>query len=310
MYSGLGGREFRCTISGYCHTQIFELPESGFHPDGDEPHEEIYSGPSMQACVTSNLVDYFLNSTYSKHYTISPSLRHVVGETDTKVKSQQNGRLPVFLVIDSFDQLTPVVMIKGECTISDEVVERNGEKTPMLVGGREGEQFITACATVHGVWPELPNNQLFVTTILAAVRAGQQTSDPIRKYVDQNCLVTDDGRYVNMTRLTMSARLSIARPMDITGYRDRVSEIRSAITAMTQDIGTPHMELLFRSMYNDECKGDSYQRLQYLRLWESLADAGPRYLNCSRDKIKYDEEVVGGRKTLRELTAYRGDIAH
>ena len=100
MYAGMGGREFFCTISGYCRTQIFEFPGIDFHPDGDEPHHTIYTSPSVQACVASNLVDYFVKSTSSKHYAISPSLRHTVSETDEKIKSQQNGRVPVFLVIE------------------------------------------------------------------------------------------------------------------------------------------------------------------------------------------------------------------
>ena len=92
--------------------------------------------------------------------------------------------------------MTPVEMVKGECSISDEIVVEDGEKVPMLVGGREGEEFITASPTIDGAWPKLPNNQQLVNMILAGVRVGQQTADPIRKYVDQNCLVTDDGRFV------------------------------------------------------------------------------------------------------------------
>ena len=70
------------------------------------------------------------------------------------------------MVIEEFNQLTPVEMIKGECSISDEVAVRNGEKVPVLVGGREGEEFITAWATVDGAWPELPNNQLLINVAL------------------------------------------------------------------------------------------------------------------------------------------------
>ena len=75
MYAGMGAKEIHCTISGYCRTRIFEFPRIDFHPAGDEPHHEIYVSPSAQACVTSNLVDYFVNSTSSKHYTISPGLQ-------------------------------------------------------------------------------------------------------------------------------------------------------------------------------------------------------------------------------------------
>ena len=225
-----GGKESCCTISGYRRTRIFEFPRDRF-PSGrrQTSPQKIYSSPSVQACVASDLVDYFVNSTCSNHYDISPSLRHEVGETEKKIRSQQKGRTPVYLVIEESNQLTPVAMVKGECSISDEIVVRDGKKVPILVGGREGEQFITAWATIDGAWPELPNNQQLVNMILAGVRAGQQTPDPIRNYLDENGLVTDDGRFVEMVRPTMSARVSTATPMDATAYRDRASEIRKAI---------------------------------------------------------------------------------
>ena len=201
-------------------------------------------------------------------------------------------------------------MVKGECSICDEVMDLDGERVPMLVGGREGEEFITAWATLDGEWPELPNNQLAVNMILAGVRVGQKTPDPIRKYIDQTCLVTDDGRYVLMRCPTASGRLSTATPMDAAAYKERASEIRRAIAAMEQDIGTPHMALLFNSTYRDEYEADAYQRLHYLRLWESLVEAGPRHLGYKGKSIRYDNKVVSGKETLRELTDYRIDIAH
>ena len=308
-YEGMGGKEFCCTISGYCRTRIFEFPRIDFRPNGDEPHHAIYSSPPVQACVATDLVDYFVKSTSGKHYAISPSFRHEVGETEEKIKSQQKGRVPVFLVIEESSPLTPIEMDKGECSISPEVVVRDGERVPILVGGRESEEFITAWATVDGAWPELPNNQRLINTILAGVRVGQQTADPIRKYLDQTCLVTDDGRFVEMIRTTMSARGSTATVMDTVAYRSRASEISKAIEAMDGDIGIPHLALLVNAMYRDEYKDDTYQRLQYLGLWQSLADAGRRCLNY-QGSIREDQVVVAGNKTLQELKDYRDDIAH
>ena len=267
MYEAIGGTEYSCTVNEYCRTQIFEFPRIDFQLDGDEPHHTIYSSPSVQACVALDLVGYFVNSTFSKHYVISPSLRHAVGETYEKIKSQQSGRVPVFLVTQELIQLTPVEMVKGECSISDEVAMRDGKKEPVLVGGREGEKFIIAWATMDGAWPELPSNQQLVNMMLAGVRVGQQTAEPIRKYLDQSCLVTDDSRFVEMMRPTASVRVSIATPMDSTAFRDRVAEIGRGIAALEQDMGTPHMALLVNSMYRDDYMEDAYQRLHYLQLW-------------------------------------------
>lgn len=67
--------------------------------------------------------------------------------------------------------------------------------------------------------------------------------------------------------------------MDAKANRSSAAEIRKAIATMARDITTPHMELLIKSMYGDEHKDDSYQRLDYLRLWQSLVEAGKTCLS-------------------------------
>ena len=309
MSADAGMKECCCTISGHCRTQIFEFPRIDFCPNGDEPHQSIYDSNSVRACVTSNLVGYFANATLDKHYAISPCLRHVVNEIDKDIRSQQGGRVPVFVVIKEYNELQPVKMIKGECSISEEVLVRDGEKVPMLVGGREDKKFITAWATVDGAWPTIPSSQQRVNVILAGIRVAQETPDPIRKYVDQSCLVTDDGRFVVMSRPTMSARVQTVTVMDAKAYRSRAEEIRKAIVAIEQDMETPHMALLINSMYSDHHKDDAYRRLDYLRLWQSLVEAGKASLGYGGD-VRKDDVVVAGKKTLRELTEYRDDISH
>ena len=309
MYERMGGREIRCTISEYCRTQVFEFPGITFRPEGEVPHLPVYSSASVRACVTSDLVDYFERATSSKHYAIAPSLRHVIAETDEKVKTQQKNSVPVFIVVEEVEQLTPVAMVKGECRILDEIIVVDGEEIPMLIGGRLGEKYITASHTLEGAWPKLPDNQQSVNLVLAGVRAGQQTPDPIRKYADLDCLVTDDGWFVTMSGLTGSARVSIVKDMYTAELKGRVFEIASAISAMEQDIGAPHLALLVDSMYSDEHKDDPYKRLQYLRLWESLVEAGRKPLSY-QGNIRDDKVVVAGKYTLEELKEYRHDIAH
>ena len=309
MYAGMGGREFCCTISGYCRTQIFEFPGIDFRPNGDEPHHTIYASPSVQACVASNLVDYFVKSTSSKHYAISPSLRQAVSETEEKIKSQQKSRVPVFLVIEEFNQLTPVEMVKGECSISDEIAVLDGEKVPILIGGREGEEFITAWATVDGAWPKLPNNQQLVNMILAGVRVGQQTADPIRKYVDQNCLVTDDDRFVVIMRPTIVCEIEHS---DADGYhcvqRQGIGDRQSYCC-----YGTGH----WCSAHGAANQLDVQRRVQGRCLPAppvlavvAIVGRGGTDMSGYQGSIRDDNVVVAGKKTLRELTEYRDDIAH
>ena len=309
MYKGVGGREFSCTLNRYCRTQIFEFPRIDFRPESHVPSQEIYASRGLNASVTSSLIGYYANGTGSRHYAISPGLRHNVGETEQRIKSQETGGTPVFVVIEEDRAIFPVDMNKGECSISPEVITQDGEQVPILVGGREGKEFLTAWATSDGAWPKLPNNQQLVNLILACVRVAQQTPNPIRKHLDQECLVTSEGRFVTMLRPTMSARAETATPMQSSAFISKASEIRQAIASMEQDLATPHMALLINAMYRDEHKDDSYKRLQYLRLWESLAETGKKCLGY-QGNVRADDVAVGGKRTLRELKEYRDEIAH
>ena len=309
MHEGGAGQAIACTISGHYRTQLFEFPRVRFQGECDDPHQSVYDSPSLQATVVTDINDYFVNKSRSKHYAISPPLRHEVAATDEKLSSQTNGRTRVYLVVEERNTLTPVSMVNGECCLFDEIQERDGKMTSNLVGGREGKKFITAWHAIGGSWPTIPDNQDLVDMILAAVRAGQDTSEPIRRYVDKSCLVTEDGRFVATFRPTASARLSTATNMDSSTYRDKISEIRNAIAAMEADIKTPHMALLVNSMYRDAYEDDAFERLHYLRLWESLGEVAKRHLGY-QGNIRKDMTVVAGKKSLKELKQYRDSIAH
>ena len=273
------------------------------------PHLHLYSSGSVRAHVTSDLVDYFENSVTSKHYDIDSSFRHVVAETEAKVR-EEGKDTPVFIVVEEKEKVAPVAMTQGECIMLDEVVTRDGEELPLVSGGRKGEKFLWAWHTRDGAWPELPNNQLSTNLILAAVRAGQDTSDPIRRHLNVDCLVTDTGRCVGMTRPTISmAGLSVTKPMDTPELTRRVSEIAGAIADMEKDITTPHLALLVNSMYSDERKDEPFRRLQYLQLWQAMADAGGKVLGF-KGKIRKSKQVVAGKHRLKELYGYRNAIAH
>ena len=304
---GKEGKEIGCVIDGHCRTQIFEFPGIHLRPTGNELHHTIHKCLSVHACLTSNLADYFVNSTDNMHYAIDPTLRHIVGQIPQKAALKQEGLVPVFLVIEESNRLTPTHM--NNCILWEEMMVLDGERVPRLVGGREEEEFITAVPTTGGVWPKIPKNQQVINMILAGVRVGQQTPDPIQKYVDLECLLTDDSRFVMMMTIEGEAKGTIVTEMGSAAFGDRASEISKAIFNMEQDPGIPHLTLLFNSMYSDEQKDDAYLRLHYLQLWQSLSEAGSRYLEYHGD-IKKDCVAVGGRKTLLELADYRDDIAH
>ena len=114
-----------------------------------------------------------------------------------------------------------------------------------------------------------------------------------------------------MIRPSMSfGGLRVGKPMDAADYGKRADEIRRFLAAMAQDMGTPHMALLVNSMYSDEHKDDSHQRLQYLSLWESLSGAARKLFGLTGRNVRHGKVVVAGTKTLEELTQYRNSIAH
>ena len=306
MYSGMGGVALACTITGHRRTRVFEFPEAYLAESSGDPHHTIYESASMRATVTSNLVDCFANPAFGDHYAISPSLRHVVAEISQRAAQAHDTRL--FVVIEEVDEVMPVEMNRGECSVFDEVLTKGGEQVPMLIGGREGQEYITACATADGAWPELPADQRIVNMIMAGVRAAQQFAGPIRKLLDQRCLVTDDGRFVVIRQPTMHAAVTKVSPLDATGYAERMARIRDAVDEMERDHDDASMALMFRSMYCDDAQDEAFQQLFYLHLWQSVADT--QSVLYDRAQFAADYPPVAGRRTPRELRDYRNDIAH
>ncbi|WP_428121105.1 hypothetical protein [Candidatus Poriferisodalis sp.] len=307
MYSGWGGIALACTISGHRRTRVFEFPGALLTESSDEPHHTIYESASMGATVTSNLVDCFADAAFGDHYAISPSLRHVVDETWPRAARAHGTRL--FVVVEEVDAVAPVAMNQGECCVSDEVLTKGGEELPRLLGGRQGEQFIAAWPTIDGAWPELPADQRQLNLVMAGVRAAQQHAGPIQKLLDQRCLVTDDGRFVDIMQPTMHApALTADTPLDATGYAERAARIRDAVEEMERDLDDDRVALVFRSMYCEDAKDESFQQLFYLHLRQSGVDAaGALY---ERAQIAAADAPLAGSKTPSELKDYRNDIAH
>lgn len=315
MQTSTGGEVHRCTISQHCRTRVFEFPRIDPRLDGERLHHFIYDTTPTHACVTTDLIGYFEKGmTHSIHYALSPPLQHEISATAERIKSQKGKKTPVFVVIEEQNALAPVPMANGECTIMDEALVRDGETIPLLIGGRKDERSIVAWPSSDGAWPETPRDPRLVNLILAAVRVGQNTPDPIRKYVDQSCFVTDDDQFVLIgPRVEISARATTSVRMDPDVLESNAAEIRQAITAMEPDVMGPastgaHMALLVNAMYSEEHKGEAEKLLEFLRLWQSVEETA-RKLGYRGD-VKRDDVVVDGTKTLQELNNYRNDIAH
>ena len=309
MYEASGGVLHPCTISRYCRTRIHEFPRVASRMNATVAYEPIYGKNDVRASLVQDLTSYFRSGSESVHYSISPPLREEVDSVVREAKRKRNEGYPVFVVMEESAALVePVRMERGECCIWDEVRVADGEASPRLIGGRPGERFVTAWATTDGEWPEIPDEELALNVVLGVVRAEQDTSEPIRKVLDMSCFVTEDDRYVSTQTSSVSMRLEAAPTMDEDVFAEKAARLRDAIGKLEVDAQGARIALLLKSMYVEDYADDAFRRLQYLRLWQSLCEAG-RQLGY-QGKIKYDHKIIAGSRTLAELRAHRDDIAH
>ncbi|MYH58849.1 MAG: hypothetical protein F4145_12830 [Boseongicola sp. SB0675_bin_26] len=261
--------------------------------------------------MACDLISYFEQSE-SPHYALSTPLRHEVVEL-IKKRDAQGDRINLYVVVEEMHGLPPLVLDRG-CASLDEVGCKDGQPFPLLNGGHPNAKFIVAFESADGPWPEIPNNEQTVNMDLAAIRASQDAHNEIRKHVDQDCLVTDDGRYVcPMSAGTMSARADSVRPLSADDFRETADGLRTALSRMDADLTTEHVELLFNALYWDDYKDDDFRRLHYMSLWESLSESRKKLGHTPpspKTKLAKDPTVVGGTLSLEALTGYRHDIAH
>ncbi|MDE2890173.1 MAG: hypothetical protein OXR72_18385 [Gemmatimonadota bacterium] len=310
MYMSIGS-EINCTIAGHCRTMVLKFPGIVSRLASSVPNEMIFNSNSMCAHLSTDLLDYFSTCTGSPHYSISPPLKYKIEEL---IKNEKD-EFPVYLVIEDFVKFDPTVMNKGECSIAEQAVSSDGDVTRLLIGGNLGEKFITLWGTADGELPDFPDNQRYINLVLAAVRVEQGIEGPIRADVHQRCFVTDDGRYVNYVCPTISLSpfgLSVKSPLDERTYKEKATRIRDAIGLIEPDIGIVRIDLLVSALdySNDKRKDDEYNRLYYLRLWQSLVESGRLLLCMSEKDPRFDKLKIAGDKTLGELKAYRNAIAH
>ena len=303
------GEKITCTVDRHCRTRVLDFPRS--RPTEPVPAYTIYRSNSVHASLVSDLRAYFAQSD-SPHHRLSPPLRHALAELIEK-KDSEGESINSYIVVEESHCLPPMVLDRG-CGLVDEIGHEDGEPLPLLTGGRANERFIVAFESSDGPWPDIPSEELTVNMILAATRASEDTDEEIRKHIDQNCLVTDDGRYVcPMPPGSVSARLGVVRPLDADAFRENAERLGAAVSRMEADLTSEHIELLVNALYWDDYKDDDFRRLHYLSLWQSLSESCKKlgYMAPSpKTKLAEDPTVVGGTFSFKALTSYRHDIAH
>ena len=303
------GEKTKCTVDRYCRTRVFDFPRA--KATQAVADFTIHQSASVRASLVCDLPAYFRRS-HSAHYAVSPSLRHAVAEQAKQPQSGEDAIRP-YVVVEEFQSFPPFALDQG-CALIDEVGYEDGERKPVILGGRDDERFIVAYETSDGPWPDIPRNEQTVNLIMAAVRACQDATGEIAKHVDQRCLITDDGRFVCPAAAgTFSARAGVASPLDAPAFGRTAARLTKTIAAMHADLATEHIELLVNALYWDDYKDDEFRRLHYLSLWQSLSESRKLLGYAPPDpktKLGNDPTVVAGSLSLEALTDYRDNIAH
>ena len=307
MAGPLGGELAECTITGYYRTFLFEFPASDLITEEPVDHQIIYSHDRLNVTIVSDLPAYFgQESPESQHYSIDVSLRAGVQRVYDHAIKQSNQRthptVPLFLVIQEYSKISPIELNDGQCFTIDECID--GEA--MIEGGREGEGALLAFRTIDAPWPDFHADMHVINVILAAVKVEQNFSGYIKELYSCSCFVSSEGQAVYTLSPSMSAAVLVVSRLETSDLSEKAKRIEFILQAMMLDTESVAREL-FDSIVLDETKDDSYLRLWYLRLWQSVEDAG-RHLG--RPQPWNDEKVIAGKSTPKELKSYRDDIAH
>ena len=308
MVEGVGGRPTECTITGYCRTFVFKFPGSYLVTEEPVDHQVIYSHGGLKASIVSDLPAYFEQEpAESLHHSIDVSLRANVRNIYEKALEQSSRQphpeVPLFVVIEEYVEVPPTVLNSGECFMIDEC--RDGKA--MIKGGREGKRTLLACRTSDGSWPDFHADLNIVNVVLAAVKLEQNVPRHIEELYNGSCFVSSEGQAVYTLSPTLSlGRLEVTSRPKPPALKEKADRVGALLQGMMSD-SEPVAAELFDSILLDKTKDDSYLRLWYLRLWQAVEDA-KRHLGYPQlDNI---DTVLAGKRTPKELTEYRNNIAH
>ena len=184
-----GNTKVSCTVDQYCRTRIFDFPNA--EAKESVPHRVLFQSEDgeVKASLVSDLESYFAQSN-SRHYAISPLLPCEV-KTKAEIWARQSATreniFGLYLVIEEDNKVESVVLEQCVSVLVGKVDCTDGKAvfTQPLEG--DNAQAIMAIQNKDN-WPPIPNNELLVNMILAAVRAAQDEYEEIPKRIDQSCL--------------------------------------------------------------------------------------------------------------------------
>ena len=245
MGAELNGQPVRVTVTRRCRTVIFRFP--GVARQLTDCHM-LYSCHRSRVGIASDLLGYFdaLPSGDSQ-YSIDASLRHDVSRVCEAAIDSSGESAPLFLVIEHSTSFPPVTFGDHQAYLVDE----HQDGSPIIGGGREGEQSILAIRTAGSPWPDREPLGRIPSLAITAVRAEQNSTRPLEKLCDASCFVSDQGNAVYPCSPSLSGELSVLPAVSAGELQEKTDRLRTRLGGMAADT-TPVAAELFDSMVLDE----------------------------------------------------------
>ena len=304
MAQPLGGVPVQCTLIGRCRTFVFAFPRSKLLADDASTQCIVWDEDGMRVAIVDDIQRYFEGKeAKSLHYEICVSFREAIrGVHEKSTKERDESGRKLLLVIDEYEEFSPVSMTKDQCFLIDEV--RDGEQ--IIVGGRSGKKALLAFPALGCPWPEVASDMYRVNVILAAVKSVQNATGHIAQIDESSCFVSSHQEAVYTLSMSMSANAEAVSRLTTKELQERTGRIKNMVRDMMAETDPAASELI-DSIILDESTDDGYLRLSYLRLWQAVEDAR-RHLG--HPGLLNERDVIAGGRAPAELKSYRNEIAH
>ena len=287
MRSQPDARPIGCVIRGHCRTRVFSLPGADLAADDHIQPVTVLARPEVKATVVSDLLGYLSGGSPFRHFAIDCSLRARVNEAIEKRGNRQaDNQHPLFLVLES-EVPCKTVMDEGTCFIVDQ---------GKVVGGNAGEEAITAWRVGNAPWPEVQDDQVFVNSVLAAVRIVQDETDVIPQLAEVSCFFDADDRAVYPITFSASAKgsvVSVLSPKDVEVEAGRFRKLAEAF-AVAPGEHDRALPVLVEALRLEDIDNDDYRRGWYLCLFEAIEGGlGGKYRQLFHQRHRAYRKTIG-----------------
>ena len=303
MFTSSGkARVTKCTIDGFCRTQIYEFCGAFVAPGDRLSAQTIYQKKSFRATIVTDPQTFLSMSTFSPHYRSSCSLRHDVGEAVSRIRTANNNKLDrLFVVMEEYKSIRPTDLHNGECLIVDQELMR---------GGKGGDEAFIALRTQDGAWPDEAADSVSENLVLAAIKIEQEITYGFKALVDSTYFVESGGNIVHIQEGYMDLAfggLRVEKQLSDDALEEKASKLKQSILTLEQKMKLSCLSELVTALRLRDTRDKTYLCLWYLRLWEAACGAGSEMGQRqfgNPDGQKHNQD--GRRKQLE----HRNDVAH